>query len=307
MLEREPHAEIGRQAERADDLRGADSFGTRHSSCCHAADATAARCPLPGTNSSAINTPSRAQARGRGGSPPRRVVRRVEYQCRPWRRCFRAERRRLGRVSRHARKGRAAGVRRGRSEPVPLPYPWEGRSGGVAARLPCKAARDAAPARGRSEPQTSGGSGTQVTRPSGHLQVKATQAPHLVRALARRRRAPPEAPRPRPRQGLRPAHRAAPLSGARPTAPSPPRATSPPERQTTSSRSWPDLHANGPTRATTATRTVRSPRPATHGSTTSNTKRRCARRQCRLPQRRRVGPPAVVTSLPGWEAGPSKR
>ena len=74
MLERQPHTEIGRQAEHADDLRGADSFGTHHSSCCHAADATAARYPLPGTNSSASNTPSRPQARGRGGSPPGRVV-----------------------------------------------------------------------------------------------------------------------------------------------------------------------------------------------------------------------------------------
>jgi hypothetical protein len=77
----------------------------------------AARCR--GANSSAINTPSRPQARGRGGSPPpRRAVRRVEHQCRPWRRCFRAGRRRLGRVSRHARMGRAPRVSR-RRRPAP--------------------------------------------------------------------------------------------------------------------------------------------------------------------------------------------
>jgi hypothetical protein len=69
MLERQPHTEIGRQAEHADDLRGADSFGTRHSTCCHAVDATAARCPLPGTKSSAIKTPSRPQGPG-----PRRFL-----------------------------------------------------------------------------------------------------------------------------------------------------------------------------------------------------------------------------------------
>jgi hypothetical protein len=46
--------------------------------------------------------------------------------------------------------GRAPRVRRRRSEPY-VSASVEGRSGGLAARFPCTAARDAVPARGRSE------------------------------------------------------------------------------------------------------------------------------------------------------------
>jgi hypothetical protein len=109
MLERQPHTEIGRQAEHADDLRGADSFGTHHSSCRHAADATSASCPLPGQQTArrsahvAPASPAGAalllvqdkrllnvrEREGDGSFAARRVVGRAEYRWRRWRRCVR--------------------------------------------------------------------------------------------------------------------------------------------------------------------------------------------------------------------------
>jgi hypothetical protein len=77
------------------------------------------------------------------------------------------------------------------------------------------------------------------------------------------------------------AHRAAPLSGGRPTGLVPTRATSPLLRQRRAQQApSPARPASPPTGATSATRTARSARRGMHGLTTSNRRRRSARRPC---------------------------